>query len=229
MSPNTKRSAPSKNEELAANNKKTADAWWSGELGSTHNIDKQETRLTALPNNIGWMKLFKDPITLKMSDAELMSGVNENSKLCISLTDTQYDFLNSIQEAMNNKLVSQIKGLDNNYMESEFMSSIKVSDATEKKYLKTKVQLLGATRSMGVDVDGGHVTNPILALSTPGTRLDIRIRIDGVYVTKGNAGMMTKVDLFRIKSVPDEEELEAEREAKRARYEQQREEALENF
>lgn len=231
MSPNTKRSTTTtKNSStLEKNNKKTADAWWVGELGGGHNIESQETRLVPLPNNLGWMKLFKQPITLKMCDAELLTGVNDNSKLCITLTDKHYEFFESIQDTMNNKLVSQIKGLDGSFMESEFMSSVKVSDTTEKKYLKTKVQLLGASRSRGTDINGDNVSDPVSALSTPGTRLDIRIRVDGVYVTKMNSGLMVKVDLFRIKTVPDEEALEAEREVKRQRLEKAREEELENF
>jgi hypothetical protein len=225
-------SKASKNTLVARNNKHAA-AWWDCEdeenNGDFADVVTKTTRVSSLPNGAGMMNLFESDFGLKMGETRLMSEVDENRKLCLSLTDAQYGFLTSLQEELEKTLVQQVKTQHPKYANAEFFSSVKVSETTGQKYLKTKVQLLGYSRTMGIDVDGASVSNVPEVLNVPGTMLHARLMISGVYVTKERCGLVTKLDMFRVTKVPSDEELGEERDAKRRKLEADREEELMNF
>jgi len=80
-----------------------------------------------------------------------------------------------------------------------------------------------------VNLDGTTCINPLETLVDVGSVMDVRVRVDGVYVTKERAGLVTKIDLFKLKSVPSEEDKEVHRANKRAKMDAEREEELKNF
>lgn len=206
--------------------------WWTESIDSDATVSSMKalnSRMSTLPNDVGVLRMFESDFGVKMTDASLMSAVDENKKLCISITDAEYDFLKRVEEQLNATMVEKVKMCDSKYEGAEFMSCVKVSEQTGQKYLKTKVQLLGRSRSFGVNLDGSTCVNPLETLVDVGAVLDVRIRVDGVYVTKERAGLVTKVDLFKVKSIPSEEEVEDERAAKRARMDEERAEELKNF
>ena len=212
--------------------KPAAAKWWDGAVdanAAASLVKSLKTRTSSLPNDVGVLRMFESDFGLKMVDANLMSAVDENKKLCISLTDEQYDFLQKVEREAEETLITKVKMCEPKYEGAEFMSCVKVSESTGQKYLKTKVQLLGRSRSFGVNMDGSTCENPLETLVDVGAVLDVRIRVDGVYVTKERAGLVTKIDLFKVKSIPSEEDKEEERSAKRARMDAERSEELKNF
>ena len=233
-STSVRKSAPksSKTTSLSANNKKHAAAWWdcddenNGDFGD---VVAKTTRMSSLPNGAGMMNLFESDFGLKMGECRLMSAVDENKKLCLSLTDSQYGFLQSLQEELERTLVQRVKDANPKYANAELFSCVRISDSTGQKYLKTKVQLGGYSRTMGIDVEGASVSNVPSVLTIPGTMMQARLIIGGVYVTKDRCGLVTKLDMFRITSVPSDEDIKEEREAKRQKLEAEREEELMNF
>lgn len=190
--------------------------WWDGEQGGDTNrlleaLPSIDSQLKELPSNAGMMKIFKKSCGIKLGETTTLCEVNENRKICVTLDDAQYMFLSELEKTLEGTLIKQLKMLNPSYGDSELMSVVRESEQTGKKYLKTKVQLLGSTRTMGVDAEGKTVLNPVDALSVPGTKLRARVRIDGVYVGKEMCGVISKVDMFKVVSVPDAEAIEAEK------------------
>jgi len=217
---------------IAKNNATTSKQWWSSQDTEQMllNLKDLKERNTSLPNGSGNMITFQDQISVKLQDCRLMSEVNDNNKLCLSLDDEQFHFFHLLSETLNKSLIARLKMMHPKHSEAEFWPSIKISEQTGNKYLKTKVQLLGASRTMGCDVDGTVSSNVPETLSTVGAMLDVRIRVDGVYLTNEKCGIITKVDIFKVKSLPSEEEVEQERETKRRRMDESRMgELLNNF
>jgi hypothetical protein len=227
---------PSKNVKSSASKsssvKATPARWWNQEIeaeGALNAVRSLGSKMSTLPNDVGVLRMFDTEFGVKMCDANLMSAVDENKKLCISLTDEQYDFLKKVEDLMKETLIAKVKMIDPKYENADFMSCVKVSESTGQKYIKTKVQLLGRSRSFGVNLDGTTCINPLETLVDVGSVMDVRIRVDGVYVTKERAGLVTKIDLFRLKSIPSEEDKEAHRASKRAKMDADREAELKNF
>ena len=227
---------PSKNVKSSASKsssvKTTSARWWNEEInaeGALNGVKALSSKMSTLPNDVGVLRMFDTEFGVKMCDANLMSAVDENKKLCISLTDDQYDFLKKVEDLLKETLIAKVKMCDPKYENADFMSCVKVSESTGQKYIKTKVQLLGRSRSFGVNLDGTTCINPLETLVDVGSVLDVRVRVDGVYVTKERAGLVTKIDLFKLKSVPSEEDKEEHRANKRAKMDAEREEELKNF
>jgi len=216
---------------LAKNNLKTSDQWWGAEDTEkvVHRVGTMKTAFNSLPNGSGFMLLFKDKLSVKLQDCRLMSAVDENNKLCVSLTDEQFEFFELLSRQLESTLIARLKLMNPNHADAGFLPSVKVSEQTEQKYLKTKVQLLGASRTMGCGLDGAVSDNVPATLSHVGASADIRIRVDGVYLTKERCGIMSKVDLFKLKSIPSEEEVEKERETKKRRLHESRMEEMSDF
>ena len=217
---------------IANNNAATSKQWWSSQDTEQMllNLNDLKERNTALPNGSGNMITFQDQISVKLQDCRLMSEVDDNNKLCLSLDDEQFHFFHLLSETLNKSLIARLKMMHPKHAEAEFWPSIKISEQTGNKYLKTKVQLLGASRTMGCDVDGTVSNNVPTTLSTVGAMLDVRIRVDGVYLTKEKCGIITKVDIFKVKGMPSDEDVEQERETKRRRMDETRMgELLNNF
>lgn len=222
---------PSKNTKTSSV-KNTSTRWWNEDIdceGALAGMKSMKSKMTTLPKDVGVLRMFESEFGVKLCDAKLMSVVDENKKLCISLTDAQYDFLKKVEDQLRGTLIAKVKLCEPKYEESEFTSCVRVSETTGQKYIKTKVQLLGRSRTYGVDLDGSTCVNPLESFTAVGTSMDVRIRVDGVYLTKERAGLVTKVDLFKIKSIPSEEDIEEAREKKRARMDAEREEEMRNF
>jgi hypothetical protein len=185
-------------------------------------ITNKRARFSNVPSAGVSMKLFEKYVPLKVGDASLLSAVDENRKMCIELDDEQFEFVKSIEAMLESTFVAQLKLVEPKLANAEFQSTIKVSEQSGKKYLKTKVQLLGSSRTMGVGLNGKAVSNVPAALDTVGCKINAKIRIDGVYLSKERAGLVTKVDMFRVLSVPSEEDVEGAKEEKRQKLEEDR-------
>ena len=232
LKPVTRKNAKAAKHELKVRNANHSASWWDCE--DENNVDfegivTKTSRVSPLPAGSGMMSLFESTFGLKMGETRLMSAVDDNKKLCLSLTDVQYSFLEGLQEELEKTLVQQVKTLHPKYANSKFVSSVKTSEATGNKYIKSKVQLIGYSRTMGVDMDGSTVSNVPMALSIPGTVIQTRLLISGVYVTKERCGLVTKMDMFRVLHVPSVEEMDKEREERIERLESERVEELKNF
>ncbi len=213
--------------------KQSASAWWASDKDMGGDIPKSVqmlgSRTVELPNGAGILNLFDGCVGIKLSGVRLMSAVDDNNKCCLALEDKHFDFFEKMQALLLKSKIAEIKHMMPKYADAEFQGNAKVSEQTGQKYLKTKVQLLGPSQTMGLDEKGSNVANVPAALSIPDTLVDIRVRIDGAYLTTERCGMVTKVDIFRIKSKPSAEEQEESRAAKRARFEDARKEELQNF
>jgi hypothetical protein len=224
-----KRKAAEK-KEIDANNAKTSSQWWT--VADTEmlleGLGTAGVRTSVLPNGSGNMISFQEKLTIKLQDCRLMSAVDENNKLCVSLDDSQFECLQRVSDKLQKTLIARLKLLHPNHDKAEFVPSVKTSEQTGQNYLKTKVQLLGFSRSMGCGLDGVLSKNIPETLSTVGSGVDMRIRIDGVYLTKERCGIVTKVDIFKLKTMPSEEDVEAERAAKKQRMEESRTKELMN-
>ena len=225
MPQNNKSEKASDKKALQRNNANTSNVWWSAQQTSKiiKGLPKIQTNSpTSLPGGAGSMITFKDKVYVKLQDARLLSAVDDNNKLCLSLDDEQWEFFNSMSEALDKSHIARLKLLNPDHSEAEFWASVRSSEQTDNKYLKTKVQLLGSSRTMGCDLNSELSTNVPATLSVVGSCLSARIRVDGVYLTKDKCGIITKVDMFKMKSAPSEEEVEAERDAKRRRMDENR-------
>lgn len=213
---NVKSSANKKAKTTSMERRAQEAYWWDGEQGGDTNrlldtLPSIESQLKDLPKNAGMMKIFKKSCGIKLSETTTLCEVDENRKICVTLDDAQYMFMFELEKALERTLINQLKMLNPSYGDSELKSVVRESEQTGKKYLKTKVQLLGMSRTMGVDAEGKTVVNPVDALSVSGTKLRARVRIDGVYVGKEMCGLITKVDMFKVVSVPDAEAMEEEK------------------
>lgn len=218
---------PAKKAKTSPNSKQ----WLAGQdtEAMLNHMKKAKTTMTTLPNNAGHIMTFKDSMAIKLVDSKLMSAVDENNKVCFSLDDEAYAFLEAYSEQILSTLVARMKLLHPEHEDAEMWPVIKISEQTETKYLKTKVQTVGASRSMGCTVDG-HITHKVLeCMTSVGSVVDVRIKLDGVYLTKDKCGLMTKVDMFRVKSIPTEEEIEADKAEKMKALEEARKEAFDSF
>lgn len=215
---------------IDTNNAKTAKQWWSSADTEMllEALGKSGLRNSTLPNGSGNMISFQEKLTIKLQDCRLMSAVDENNKLCVSLDEPQFECMQRVSERLQQTLIARLKLLHPKHSNAEFVPSVKTSEQTGQNYLKTKVQLLGISRSMGCGLDGVLSKNIPETLNTVGCVADMRIRIDGVYLTKERCGIVTKVDIFKLKSMPSEEDVEAEREAKKQRLDDSRTEELMN-
>lgn len=206
--------------------------WWESSADSERILEglvNLKTRMSTLPNNIGMINSFEGGMSIKLKGARLMSECDDYNKLCLSLTDEEYDFLKELETRIHNTMIPSVKMMNPKFENAVFGSNVRVSESTEQKYLKTKLQIRGMSCSMGLDVKGSLIKDTPASLKTVGSVVDVKIRIDGVYATKDNCGMMTKIDVFKIKSQPSEEELEEERNAKRQRLEDTRMQELDSF
>ena len=192
-------------------------------------VSSDKMRTAYFPKNQGVMKMFPTPFGLRMMDAKLVSGVDEGNKLCVSLDTEQYEFYNTMQEQIMKTVIPQMKAMFPSWNESVRFDSVRVSEKSDKPYIKTKVQLNGASRTMGSDSKGVDVLNHAEALKTPGTVVNVKIGINGVFLTPTKFGLITSISMYNVKSVPDEEEIAAEKESIREEFEEFRKEALRNF
>lgn len=227
------KSSASKSSTFKRSSAKKAPArWWEEGLdvnATMSAVKALNNKMSKLPSDVGVLQMFESDFGVKMNGAVLMSGVDENNKLCISLSDAQYDFLKNVEEQLQSTLIAKVKMCDPKFESAEFTPSVKISESTGQKYMKTKVQLLGRSVSFGANMEGKSFSNPAEGLMEVGSVLNIRIRVDGVYVTKERAGLVTKVDIYKVVSVPSEEEKEQARDARLARMEAERCEELKNF
>lgn len=219
----------SKRTAVETANTSHSDAWWKGDSPSMEKLLSMKSRMSSIPNASVVLKLFDSSPKIKMS-CELLSAVDENKRVCLSLSDLEYDKFVALEAALEKSFIAQLKLMNPQYTASSLVTSCKVSEQTEKKYLKTKVQLLGYSRTMGIDGDSGEfIRNIPDALSVPGTKVDVSVSIDGAYLSNERCGLVTKLNMFRVKSVPSEEEKEVKREEKRIKLEKEREELLKSF
>lgn len=192
-------------------------------------IKSEKMRVSYFPNNAGVMKMFPTPFGLRMMGVKLISGVDENNKLCIALEPAQYEFYKTMQDELMGGIIPNMKSMFTKYAESEPCDTVRVSEHSEKPYIKTKVQLNGTSRTIGSGVDGENAFNHAEALRVPGTTVNVKIGISGVYLTSSRCGLITSISMYNVVDVPDEEAIAEEKESIREEFESFRAEALRNF
>lgn len=211
-----------------------ADLWWSsGSLGDVEvekEIEERDFKQVPLPNGIGMMNLFKKPILLRLPESVLLSACDDNNKMCITLTDAEYELVGQIEEVMGKMMIDPLKCAFREMRGATFGSQIHESESgTENKYVKVKAQDRGTTRTIGINLDGSDCVSPADSLNVVGSKGSFMLRLEGVYITNERCGVMVKLDMFRIKSHPTEEEIEERKDVKRTRYDEDRKQALANF
>lgn len=211
--PNTAAATPMKSSVKKSAPKKSSSM--KLKLEDMSSVSKMDTRYARLPNNAGAMKLFKSVVGLNLPETTTLSEIDENNKLCVTLDDEQYEWLNAMETELQRTTIETLKVMNPSYADSAFKSIIKVSEHTGKKYVKTKIQTLGLSRTIGADASGAAIDDCMRVLGVVGTKLGMRLRVDGAYAGKDSCGLVTKIDMFRIISIPDAEEI-AEAKAKRA-------------
>lgn len=228
-----KTSFSKKNSAVKTVSKNDASLWWksgvSEEKAMLDMIPKMESRFAMLPNGAGALRLFKKGMGLKLRGVLTMSAPDDNRKICLELDQDTYEYLKHVEEILDATLLTQLRNSDGRYCGSELKSSVKESEETGRKYLKTKIQVLGSSRSIGVDEKGGNVTDAIGALGVAGTKVNVRVKIDGVYAGVKDCGLVTKIDMFQILNVPDARELEEARRKRKEEIESKRMSEMNDF
>lgn len=199
-----------------ASSSRAGPGWWGRDSidlsvvdveGSITKRTIKESRFRA-----GSMVLFRNPIFVKVIDSSVISAVDENGKVCVRLAEDEYDFLHRLEEAMIHQL------LDPKMKQSGSSADVKrcvmMSEGTGLPYLKSKIQTLGYSRTTGIDVDGKEQLDVASLLQTQGSVGDFLLRVEGIYLTQSNCGVLMKVDMLRMKSVPSEKDQEEQRKRK---------------
>lgn len=192
-------------------------------------VNNERLRTSYFKGNAGVMKMFRTPFGLRMSDVKIISALDENNKVCISLNTEQYGFYNAIQEEVMGKPMERLKNAFPKWAESEWYNNARISEHSENPYIKTKVQLQGMSRTLGMGAEGVDVVDHADMLKVPGTTIDVKVGISGYFLTATNCGLITSISMYVVKSIPDETEILAEKEKSREEIEAFRAEELRNF
>lgn len=206
--------------------------WWGEDASDFSTIDVDATlnrQFKNVPFAAGVMNLFKKPILFKLPATRMLSAVDENKKLCLELTENEFNFLTLVSGKMKEKLIDGMMQYNAKWSEAEFSDVLKTSASSGKKYIKVKIQTRGASRTTGMDVDGTMKADTQSILGKIGSEGSFLLRLDGVYLTSTNCGLLAKVDMFRLKSVPSDEDMEEEKAARETDMREVREAELRNF
>lgn len=192
-----------------------APGWWGKDAMDLSSIDVdacisgRATKDARFKKMQGSMLLFRAPLYFKVIEASLISPVDENGKVCIRLDEEEYDFLSKLEECMITKMIEpKVSMLGTS---PEMKRSVVMSEGTGLPYMKSKIQTLGYSRTTGIGADGKECLDTPSLLETQGSCGDFLMRIEGVYITQQNCGVLMKVDMFRLKSVPSVEDVEEAR------------------
>lgn len=192
-------------------------------------VHAEKLRTSFLPKKAGVMRSFPVPIGLRMNDVKVIAGVDENKRLCILLTKEQYDFFSTIQSEIMSTLIPDMKVSHPRFADGEAVENVRVSEKTENPYMRTKVQLRGMSRTLGISVEGEDIMDHEEALSVPGTIINANVGITGAYLSGNACGLVTSISMYRVKSRPTEEEIKAEMAAMMKARDAERMEELRNF
>lgn len=222
----TKSSTVGKDRSLTPN-------WWGKDSIDLSSLDvedivsKRSTKDAKFKKLSGAMILFRAPIFFKVVDGTTINAVDDNGKVCIRMDEEEYDFLEKLEETMIKKLIEpRVLQMGD---DPDVMRSVAMSESTGLPYLKAKIQTLGYSRTTGIDQDGkDHMDVPSI-LQTQGSVGDFLMRIEGVYITPKNCGILAKVDMFRLKSVPSASDLESEKKKREQEAKELRQKRLQEF
>ena len=192
-------------------------------------MERAKLRTSYFPNGVGVMKMFPTPLGLRMDDVKVISGVDENKKLCLLLTKEQYDFYSTMQTEIMSTIVPAMKMQHPKWVESEGTDVVRVSENSGNAYIKTKVQDRGMSRTLGVGMEGEDILNHDMALAIPGTVINAVVGINGSYLSGASCGLITSISLYRVKSTPSEEEIKEQSEKAMRERDAERAEELRNF
>jgi hypothetical protein len=197
------------------NNRALATAWWGNDARGTalNKIDVEaevmtrKTKTITMKHGGGKMILFKVPILFKVSDATTLCAVDENKKVCIQLGEEEYDMLNNISEVATTHLIEPKKS-QLGYNETVTKGCVYRSAASGKAYCKVKIQTLGTSRTTGISQKDEEVLDTLSLLQSAGVEGDFLLKVEGVYISSQYCGLLTKVDMFKVKKAPSDAELE---------------------
>lgn len=211
-----------------------APSWWGKDACDFSSIDVKSEVVSHLTKDVhfkktsGTMVLFRKAIYVKIVDGLTINAIDENNKVCIRIDEEEFEFFKQIQEAMQDLMILPRKtamGLN----DSDMKPCVVRSQESDKPYLKAKVQTLGYSRTTGIDVEGKERLDTPNLLRTPGTKGDFLMRVEGVYITPTDCGVLAKVDMFRLKSIPSEEDREAYKKEKEEEGEETRKKRMQEF
>lgn len=191
-----------------------APSWWGKDACDFSSIDVKGEVVSRLTKDVrfkktnGTMVLFRKSIYVKIVDGITINAIDENNKVCIRIDEEEFEFFKQIQDVMRDLMILPRKtamGLH----DSDMKQFVVRSQESDKPYLKAKVQTLGYSRTTGIDVEGKEILDTPELLRCPGSKGDFLMRVEGVYITPTDCGVLAKVDMFRLKSLPSEEDREA--------------------
>jgi hypothetical protein len=211
-----------------------APSWWGKDACEFSTIDVKSEVVSRLTKDVrfkktnGIMVLFRKAIYVKIVDGVTINSIDDNNKVCVRIDEEEFDFFNQIQETMQSLMILPRK-TSMGHHDSTMKPCVVRSQESDKPYLKAKVQTLGYSRTTGIDVDGKEQLDTPDLLRTPGTKGDFLMRVEGVYITPTDCGVLAKVDMFRLKSLPSEEDREAYKKDKEDEGEEMRKKRLREF
>jgi len=192
-----------------------APAWWGRDSMDLSTLDIEDvvmsrgTKDARFKKMSGSMILFRKPIFFKLLEGSMIAPVDDNGKVCLRMDNEEFQFLSQLEEMMITKMIQpKVVQLGT---DPEVKKSFVVSESTDMPYAKCKVQTLGYTRTTGIDVKGKENVDTLSLLQTQGTKGDFLLRIEGVYVTATNCGLLVKIDMFRLTSLPSLEDVESQK------------------
>lgn len=207
--------------------------WWGKDSMDLSSLDVEDiisnrsTKDAKFKKLSGAMILFRAPIFFKVVGGTTINGVDDNGKVCIRMDEEEFVFMEKIEEMMIKKLIEprvMQMGEDPDVMRSAVMS-----EGSGLPYLKAKIQTLGYSRTTGIDQKGKDHMDVSSILQTPGSVGDFLMRIEGVYITPKNCGILAKVDMFRLTSVPSALDIEEDKKRREEESKEKRDKRLAAF
>lgn len=210
-----------------------APNWWGKDSIDLSSLDvedivsKRGTKDAKFKKLSGAMILFRAPIFFKVVAGTTINAVDDNGKVCIRMDEEEYDFLEKLEETMIKKLIEpRVLQMG---VEPDVVRGVAMSESTGLPYLKAKIQTLGYSRTTGIDEKGVDHPDVSRILQTQGSVGDFLMRIEGVYITPKNCGILAKVDMFRLKSVPSSEDLESDKKKREEDAKELRQKRIQEF
>jgi len=160
-----------------------------------------------IPNGGGKMIAFKPALLMRLPKTRVLSEVDDNKKLTLTLEEDEYEFLMNVQNTMQSSMIDAAS-----LAKCDFSPSIVRSEASGKPYIKVKVQTLGFSATLGMDVNNRANPDTLSLLGARGSEGNFMLRIEGVYIGASYCGLVIKVDMFRLTKVPSDKDIEQAKE-----------------
>lgn len=147
----------------------------------------------------GYMKLFQNGIQVLLEGCTVLAPPDVRGAVVLQVSDDAFAYLDAIQYAIKTRLIDTTEEQLPNAYSPVFTLFCRKTQRGDKNYIKTKLRLVGRRATIGMRLGETEPASdaPVDALAI-GVVVNAVVAIDGVYISHERTGLVTRLELFRV-------------------------------